>query len=234
MKRIAQLLIGLLSIALAVGAGIYGRNLYLSQVTTYQVPVPAKDIPPYTVLTSDLFVMRDMPRAMETLPYYQTTSALIGKLSTTQLVANLPVATSYAVPVADFRLADASFEVISIPVEPMSAVGGQIKVGDRVNIYQAVKTDPTSDASSTSSSSSTEHFQIQTVAADVLVVDVRNRQGTLAETQDATEKSTTNTQTIQLQILTIAVKPDNVHTILNAIALSQQEGSLLWTTLAVP
>ena len=86
-----------------------------------------------------MFALRDMPRTMENLPYYQTVEDLTGLISVSSLPAGLPVAKTGAVPPAQFRLADAAFEVLSIPVEPVSAVGGQIQIGQRVNLYQMIR-----------------------------------------------------------------------------------------------
>ena len=139
MNRTVQFIIGVLAIGIAIAAGFYGRNAYLKEVSTYQIPVPVAEIPPYTVLTSEMFAMRDMPRTMENLPYYQKAEDLSGLISVSALPASLPVAQTGAVPPAQFRLADAAFEVLSIPVEPVSAVGGQIQIGQRVNLYQMIR-----------------------------------------------------------------------------------------------
>ncbi len=136
MNRVTQFIMGLIAIALALGAGFYGRKMYLKEVSTYQVPVPGNALPAYTILRAELFQMREMPRTMETLPYIQSIQNLDGMISTVPLPAGLPIAQVNAVPVAQFRLADAAYEVLSIPVEPVSAVGGQIRIGEHVNLYQ--------------------------------------------------------------------------------------------------
>lgn len=128
MNRVTQFVMGLIAIAVALTAGFYGRTQYLKDVSTYQVPVPVNPIPAYTLLKPDLFQLRDMPRTMESLPYYQTIQNLDGKISTVVLPAGLPVAQVSAVPVSQFRLAEADYEVLSIPVEPVTAVGGQIRI----------------------------------------------------------------------------------------------------------
>ncbi|NMC33989.1 MAG: hypothetical protein GYA36_16230, partial [Veillonellaceae bacterium] len=145
MNRVTQFIIGLIAIALALGAGFYGRTLYLKEVSTYQVPVPVNAIPAYIILKPEMFQMREMPRTMESLPYYQSIQALDGIISAVPLPAGLPIAQANAVPVAQFRLADAAFEVISIPVEPVSAVGGQIRIGEHVNLYQVSEEAAASD-----------------------------------------------------------------------------------------
>ncbi|MAT45467.1 MAG: hypothetical protein CL609_24325 [Anaerolineaceae bacterium] len=236
MNRLTQFIIGLIAIALALGAGFYGRNLYLKQVSTYQVPVPISAISAYTVLNADMFQMREMPRTMEALPYYQSLQDLSGKISTVSLPADLPVAQANAVPVVRFRLADADYEVLSVPVEPVSAVGGQIRIGERVNIYQVQPKDVDSDKSGFNVSDPPA-FKVELIADKVLVVDVRNAQGVTAESIQNHEDNSVfggSPQNEQVQILTLAVKPEDVDLILNAIAASKKQGSLLWTTLAIP
>ena len=48
MNRTVQFVIGMLAVVLALAAGIYGRNAYLQEVSTYQIPVPVAEIPAYT------------------------------------------------------------------------------------------------------------------------------------------------------------------------------------------
>jgi Flp pilus assembly protein CpaB len=235
MNRVTQLVIGLLAITLAIGAGIYGRNVYLKEVSTYQVPVPVSALPAYTVLSADMFQMRDMPRTMESLPYYQSIDPLVGKISAVPLPSGLPVPQVSVIPVTEFRLADATYEVLSIPVDPVSAVGGQVRIGERINLYQVIPAptdpqaaDPTKDPGS---------FQINPIAEKVQVVDVRSAQGAAAETGQQETKSSafgSGQQVEQVQILTLAVEPGQVKTILDAVAMAKKQGGLLWTSLAIP
>ena len=237
-KRI-QLMIGLLAIGLALGAGIYGRNVYLKEVSTYQVPVPVSDIPAYTVLSANMFQLRDMPRTMESLPYYQSLDSLIGRITTGKLPAGLPVPNAMVVVASQFRLADAAFEVVSIPVDPVSAVGGQIQIGQRVNLYRMSE----QSMPSTNSVSNEENFvlpiTVEMIAGDILVVDVRTAQGVKAGPVAAEEQADTgfsgNSQQVeQVQILTLALEPDRVDPVLAAVAAGKKQGGLLWTTLALP
>ena len=138
MNRLTQLVIGLLAIGLALGAGYYGRTRYLKEVSTYQVPVPVNAIPAYTILDTGMFQLREMPRTMASLPYHQSIRELEGQISTVSLPADLPVAQANAVPAEQFRMAGADLEVFSIPVEPVSAVGGQVRIGERINLYQVM------------------------------------------------------------------------------------------------
>jgi len=68
-------------------------------------------------------------------------------------------------------------------------------------------------------------------------VDVRNAQGVAAESNQKSEDNSAlggSPQNEQLQILTLAVKPEAVDVILNAVAVSKKQGGSLWTTLALP
>jgi hypothetical protein len=236
LNRTVQFIIGLIAIVVALGAGFYGRNLYLKEVSTYQVPVPISAIPAYTVLNVDMFQMREMPRTMESLPYYQSIQTLGEKISTVPLPSGLPVAQVNAVPIVQFRLADAAYEVLSIPVEPVSAVGGQIRIGERVNLYQVLP--GIFDPESTNIPANDQPtFKVELIAGSILVVDVRNVQGVAAESNQKSEDNSAfggSPQNEQVQILTLAVKPEAVNLILNAVAASKKQGGLLWTTLALP
>jgi len=237
MNRAAQFIIGLIAIVLTLGAGFYGRNLYLKEVSTTQVPVPINPIPVYTILSADMFQLREMPRTMESLPYYQSIQELDGKISNVPLLAGLPVPQANAVAMSQFRLAEASFEVLSIPVEPVSAVGGQVRIGDRVNLYQVLPEKNDLAGGVNPSTNDQPGFKVELIAGRVLVVDVRNAQGVVAETNQKSEDNSAlggSPQTEQVQILTLAVSPESVQVILNAIAASQKQGGLLWTTLALP
>jgi Flp pilus assembly protein CpaB len=236
LNRFTQLLLGFLAILLAIGAGLYGRSRYLKEVSTYPVPVPIQSIPPYTVLSADQFQLREMLRSMESLAYFQSVPDLEGKISTMPIPANLPVPRQSAVLVSEFRLADPADEVISIPVEPVSAVGGQIRIGERINLYRIL--DQTGNPSNTEKLNfSPGGFSIDPIARDILVVDVRTSQGIAAEASQQVETDTTfgsHSQTEQVQILTLAVKPELVEPILETVAREKKQGGLLWTTLAIP
>lgn len=235
MNRVTQMIIGLVAVLLAIGAGIYGRNVYLKDVSTYQVPVPVTTIPPYTILSGNQFQMVDMPRSMESLPYNHTIDSMVGKISEVPLSAGLPVPQASISPVADFRLADPAYEVLSIPVDPVSAVGGQVRIGEHINLYQVTPSTGIPQASDTTGV--TDPVQINLIAGKVLVVDVRSAQGAAA----AVGRPTTNSgpfgsvqQVEQVQILTLAVEPGQVKTILDAVANAKKQGGLLWTSLALP
>lgn len=238
MNRTVQFVIGVVAVVLAIAAGFYGRNVYLKEVSTYQIPVPVIAISPYTVLDESMFALRDMPRTMENLPYFQTTADLTGLISVSGLPAGLPVAKTSAVPPSQFRLADAAFEVLSIPVEPVSAVGGQIQIGQRVNLYHMIRQEPKS-GENPNDPENADRFTAERIAASVMVVDVRTSQGVTASPRSLAQEGNSSLaggsdQVEQVQILTLALDPSLVQSVLDAVASSKKQGGLLWTTLATP
>ena len=236
MNRTIQFIVGLVAALLAIGAGFYGRSLYLKEVSTCQIPVPLSDIPPYTLLQPDMFQMKELPRAMQSLPYFQALEELEGRISTVSLPAGLPVAQTSAESVENFRLAAAEYEVLSIPVEPVSAVGGQIRIGEKVNLYQVISKKSAENNSEGLNNQSSD-YEVQMIAENVLVVDVRNAQGASAGPGQSSQEniSISNlSQTEQVQVLTLAVRPELVSSILNAVTICQKQGGLLWTSLALP
>lgn len=232
MNRGIQILIGILCVLFAGAAGIYGRNTYLKEVSTYPIPVPIHAIPPYTLLSADQFQMREMPRTLESLPYFQTIAEITGLISTGFIPAGLPIAKTSAVTPSLFRLADTGLEVLSIPVAPVSAVGGQVQIGQRVNLYHMIE-----KQSEENGGSSGRSFVVEAIASSVLVVDVRNSQGAQAGPVNRQQESGplgNEEQLEQVQILTLAIEPGRVQPVLQAVATAEKQGGLLWTTLAVP
>ena len=236
MNRVTQFVIGIIALALAAGAAFLGRDRYLEEVSTFQLPVPISEIPAYTPLRADLFEMRELPRAMDSLPYYQASADLEGKMSTVSLPAGLPVARVNAEPISQFRLAEETLEVLSIPVEPVSAVGGQVRIGERVNLYQVLP-GVENPAGPTLFSRGQPAVIVELIARSVLVVDVLTSRGAPAGVPRGSEGGSLLGGSVEaepVQILTLAVDPGAVEAILAAVGASQKQGGLLWTTLALP
>jgi hypothetical protein len=118
-------------------------------------------------------------------------------------------------------------------------VGGQVQIGQRVNLYSMMSVETDANQSTTGTTPSQKSILVETIAANVLVVDVRTSQGVKAgpdtgETQANSGTSASNQQTEQVQILTLALEPGSVKQVLDAVATSKKQGGLLWTTLAIP
>jgi hypothetical protein len=136
-RRIFEAVVGVILLVVAFVAAYLFQQAYKSGVEYRAFPVPLKDIPPYTVLSEEMFELKDFPSAL-TGGYADTLSQLTGRMSNSRIPAGLPVPIALISAPEEYRLADPSLEVLSIPVSPPSAIGGQIKAGDKVNFYRLI------------------------------------------------------------------------------------------------
>jgi len=243
--RIVTLIIGLLSLAAGAFAATYAYNQYNRLVATADIVVPAAPVPPYTRITPDLLKVRQVPRPILQEPVYQTAEQLVGKISTVPLIPDEPVYLAYAVSLPLFRLSsDPQLEVVSFPVDPAQAVGGQVRAGSRVNIYRAAVRRPSEIAASSTPVISTTLSTVEVLASYVQVVDVRGGRGepvralgttgdpATATTNDSSRTSSSGqTQQVPLQIVTVAVPPEIAGKIVG-LAAEQKAGVQLWVSLA--
>ena len=252
MKRILQIVLGLIAIGIGVAGAWYGRTSYLGSVVTVQLPVPQADIDPYTIITPDLLAWREFPRALveDQSGFAESPDTLVGKITTSRLVAGLPIPSQLVQVSRDFRLADPTLEVVSLPVSPEYAVGGQIEIGEMINIYriQAWENDLNviqMGAMITTVMTTTVNNQVpQTprifteveLVATVPIVSVLSQDGTAdAGTTDAgTPNANDNVAPLPLQILVVAAPPSIVQDILAALAVSGIGNNQIWITLAIP
>ncbi len=234
MKRIFQILLGLIAIAAGMGGAWYGRTTYLESVVTVNLPVPQQDIDPYTLLTSEMLAWRSFPRALVAQQGDYATQAehLTGKITTSHIVAGLPVPQNLVAESRAYRLADPNLEVISLPVTPEMAVGGQIQIGDRVNLYTLMAWEAEFDRVDRSAMTDTLQIPTQKTItkiewiATVPVVQVLSDEG-VSETE-------TDEETLPLQILVLAAPPETIQEILAAQASVTVGNNQLWITLATP
>jgi len=244
--RIVTLIIGLLSLAAGAFAATYAYRQYNRLVATADIVVPAAPVPPYTRITPDLLKVRQVPRPILQEPVYQTAEQLVGKISTVPLIPDEPVYLAYAVTLSQFRLSsDPQLEVVSFPVDPAQAVGGQVRAGSRVNIYRAAVRRPSEIPTSATQAVSTTLSEVEVLASYVHVVDVRGGRGepvrvlgttgdpTLAAASDSSKTSSNgqSQQQVPLQIVTVAVPPEIAGKIVG-LAAEQKAGVQLWVSLA--
>ena len=234
-NRFFYLLLALLALAAAVGGAAYWRANYLAGVTLINLPVPRAELPPYTLLKAEMFTISQFPRALiddTGGDYALAQDDLSGQISTGILVAGLPVPRDLAVPPAQFRLADPALEVASIPISPVNGVGGQVHVGERVNIYRLKRELETVESrletieSETVLKETTREKGEALLVATVPVVAVLSDQGLPA--------STDPDQVMPMRILVVAAPPEVIDAILEAVAMSELGNELLWVTLATP
>lgn len=209
-KQAKQFVIGVIAIALALVAGFVARNAFRKGVDMVGYAVPKTDIPPYTLLSAEMFTSRELPRALSEsgAEYCADIRNLEGRMTTSRLVANLPVACAVISESQDYRLADPSLEVASFSVPASSAVGGDIEAGTNVNIYliRAI----IDDSSSRSTSS-----LIATVPV-IKILPVETAEGEEAQV-----------------VVVVAAPSQTIQAIVGAVAKDKgEENTSLWITLA--
>ena len=234
------LIVGLLSLLAAAGGGLYAYRFYDSLVTTATVVTVARAVPPYTALTPDLLVERDVPRGILQEPIYRTVEELAGRITTTALYPDQLVYRHHAATASEFRYAeDPALEVVSFPVDPERAVGGQIQIGHRVNVYRVRKAENVNEIPHLPAAGDTvvvpvgeDGAQAELLAEGIPVVDVRAKQGepanrTVAPSQ--IEQSARPETSKPLQILTVAVDPDTARSLVELAVDGEYE---IWVSLS--
>jgi hypothetical protein len=244
------LVIAFVSLVVALGVGWFAETQYQALVATTELIVPTVEIPPYTVVLPEMFKVRSFPAPMANEPVYRDLSELSGKITTITLKPDQLVYRDQLVPLSQFRYSDDErLEVVSFPIKPEQAVGGQIKQGQRINIYRIVL-QPAPNQSVVSSPDpkvwlAAPGAGIEIMESDVLVVDVRSTQGSPIASPPKVQSNASDVTTYQtadtsasstnrpLTILTVAVAPDVAKDILRLAGESQIASRyLLWVSLA--
>jgi Flp pilus assembly protein CpaB len=245
-QRMWLLVVGLLSLLAAGGGGLYAYRFYDALVTTATAVTVAAPVPPYTVLTETMLTERDVPRGVLDEPIYTSVEQLAGQMTTTQLQPGQLIYRHQVVAPAAFRYTDdPALEVVSFGVDPERAVGGQVQIGHRVNVYKAKKTGgTTAPHAGTVSNSQSSHepdfggagtellAHAELLARGIAVVDVRARQGEPANRTTAPsqiEQGARPEATKPLQILTVAVDPETARELVELAVDGECE---IWVSLS--
>ena len=254
MKNLYKIIIGVIAIGIAVFAGLRGRNMYMSSIEYVSIPVPVSQIEPYTTINESLIKMVEYPSALsENGSYALSMEDLVGKVSTSVLAPGLPVAKTLLSTQDEYRMGNAEDEILSIPISPEMAVGGQIRIGENINIYRIVVDKekdvltqipetgavyPLEDDENIQNISDLDTVKVELVAS-VPVLEILDSTGeslTRAEPQDNSIYIAGNTASSESDapaaILMVSVPPEKVDTILRLIGLSEKGGELMWVTLA--
>ena len=235
------LIVGLLSLLAAAGGGLYAYRFYDSLVTTATAVTVARAVPPYTALTPDLLVERDVPRGILQEPIYRTAEELAGRITTTALYPNQLIYRHQAVPASEFRYADdPALEVVSFPVDPEKAVGGQIQIGHRVNVYRVRKVERRSAAIRPTTEDTVvipiggKGAEAEVLAEGIPVVDMRAKQDEPANRPTAPsqiEQTARPEPNKPLQILTVAVDHETALGLVE-LAVEEQGEFEIWVSLS--
>lgn len=219
-KQTKSVIAGVLMIAAGLASGYFAHNAFQKGIDMVGYAVPKAEIAPYTVLSAELFTTRELPRALAATgaEYCADIRQLEGRMTTSRLVASLPVACAVISESQDYRLADPSLEVVSFSIPAESAVGGEIEAGANINIY-LVRTYQTDGAAGASRSDST-------LIATVPVIKMITPPTLSVDGED----SVIGNDSI---IVVVAGSGQTIQNILSAITKAEADsGAYIWTTLA--
>ncbi len=219
-RRIFEAVIGIILLVVAFILAFVFQQAYRTGVEYQSLPVPIAEISPYTVLNEKMFVMKDFPRAL-TGGYAASLDQLSGRMANSVIPAGLPVPLVLVSAATEYRLADPSLAVISVPITPSSAVGGQVRAGERINIYRLIppgfrvipigSTDPISEP-------------VTLIAENIPVVMVLGDDGSPAGL-------TSTGHLVPAHVLVLAVTPEELDAIMNLMA-ETKASAIMWITLA--
>jgi len=246
MKRILFVL-GIISILIGLGAAVFANWQFERLVASAQFVVPAVSIPPYTVIRDDMLTVREMAATLTQEPVYRTPAQVIGKITTVPLAPGHLIYTDQAVPQNQFRLTDDErLEIVSFPISPEKAVGGQITIGHRITIYRiAIAAPPLNREAKIPAQEllAARGARAEILARAVPVVDVRAAQGKPIQPPPpspseregialaASPAPAYSSQREPLTIITVAVPPAVAQQIIEL--LGEQRASFdIWVTLA--
>jgi len=230
------LVVGLIALLAAAGSGLYAYCFYDSLITTATVVTVSETVPPYALLTTEMLEEKPVPRGILDEPIYRSANELVGSITTATLIPGQLIYRHQAVPVVNFRYTDdPSLEVVSFPVDPAKAVGGQVRIGQQINIYRVLKVDSNALELSEKDGilSLPKEAEAETLAENVPVVDVRASRGEPAGQQVATSRAENVRSEMQhpTQIITVAVPPGIAKSLVE-LAVEDQGDYEIWVSLA--
>lgn len=243
MKRRTQAILALISLLLAGAAGLFVFTTFNQMVTTARVVTPAITIPAGALIEPAMLTERDVPRPLLDEAIYVQPAEVVGKVAAIPLRPGMVVYRTFVVSQQHYRLVDdPALAVVSFPINPARAVGGQLQPGHQVDIWRLAGIRPTTQISLT------ELIQQQWATATLMVantpvVDVRSSSGVAVARQpqavpgrleDASKSSSSSASSsgATLQILTVGVPPTIAQDILALVAAEDQAGMTLWITLS--
>ena len=237
MNRKTQTLMGIIALILALAAGLGAYWFLDAFAATAVIAVPAQAIPAGALITPGLLEEREVPRALLDEPIYATAADLYGKVAQVPLAAGMAVYRHHAVALRDYRLVDdPTLVVVSVPLSPDRAVGGQVQPGHRVDVWSLPRPRTTQALEQTP-------LTATLILTDALVVDVRASQGQAVSRQpqavpgqltttDAAQNQQQAASNVPLQIMTFALPVTQTTVLLDAVAQAENGVAILWAALA--
>jgi Flp pilus assembly protein CpaB len=242
-SRRIKVFISLVALLAAAVVGWYVYRRFDQMVTTAEVVTPAQPIPAGALIEGEMLTRREVPRPLLDEEIYVEAEALVSRVAAVPLHPGMIVYGPFAVEQKSYRMVDdPALEVISFPVDPARAVGGQIQPGHRVDLWRLTSVRP-GRAVTLTELIATRWATATLLVESAPVVDVRAKSGQpvarqpqampgqLGEGETSSGSSTSTQRSSPLQILTVGVPPQVARTILTLVA-EEQAGAELWVGLS--
>ena len=235
-KQILKTVLSLAAAALSLFLGMNAEKLFVKNLGLVTIPVPNREIAPYTVISEDMFTTAEFTGYISDFDYALSYSSLDGRMTTATLAAGLPVPMAFISQAAGFYMDDPKLEIVSIPAAPEQMVGGNIYPDQYVNLYIRQKAEkaasqwPASeyeDGFTRQDNGSTEYETVKIPNLKVSAVLDGNGNDIYASDGKITGRS-------RAEVLVLAVRPDQTQTIIEAAAASAdpESGTDIWVTIA--
>ena len=234
-KQILKIILSLGAAALSLLCGLNAEKLFVKNLGLVTIPVPNREIEPYTVITEDMFTTTEFTGYIRDFDYAVSYSSLDGRMTTATLAAGLPVPMAFISQAAGFYMDDPKLEIVSVPVSPGQMIGGNIYPDQYVNLYIRQKTgknDPISVnrgfPDSPLSEPAADLYGI-TKISNLKVSAVLDENGNDIYASDGKLSGKSHAS-----ILILAVRPDQAQTVVEAAAdsLLEKSGTAIWVTIA--
>ena len=235
-KQILKIILSLGAAALSLLCGLNAEKLFVKNLGLVTIPVPAREIAPYTVITEDMFTTTEFTGYIKDFDYAVSYSSLDGRMTTATLAPGLPVPMAFISQAAGFYMDDPKLEIVSVPVAPGQMIGGNIYPDQYVNIYIRQKTENRNPVNfsqgftdSPASGENTDNTFEITKISNLKVSAVLDDNGNDIYASDGKLSGKNHAA-----ILVLAVRPDQAQAIVEAAAdsLSEDSRTTVWITIA--
>lgn len=245
MRNIVKIIVSVAAIALSLLLGLNAEKLFVKNLDLVTIPIPNREIEPYTILSEDMFTTKEFTSYLKDFDYAESFSQLDGRMTTSTLAQGLPVPMAFISQSTGFYMDDPKLEIVSVPVMPSQMVGGNVYPGQNINLYvmEKGKTAETSSAPSADpfAGSGENLFQlptaVQTTAAENSVRKISNLKVSAVLDQygkDIYVSEKNSPADRYAAILVLAVRPDQTESIVKAAVAAENDpdATKMWVTIA--
>ena len=235
-KQILKIILSLGAATLSILCGLNAEKLFVKNLGLVTIPVPNREIEPYTVISEDMFTTTEFTGYIKDFDYAVSYSSLDGRMTTGTLAAGLPVPMAFISQSAGFYMDDPKLEIVSVPVAPGQMIGGNIYPDQYVNLYIRQKEGSNNPAdvswgfpNSPAAAEMAEDAFGYTKISNLKVSAVLDENGNDIYASDGKLSGKNHAA-----IIVLAVRPDQAQTIVEAAADSLRENSntIVWVTIA--